>query len=150
MKQLLLGVQRKNHSLFLLPYYQSLLITEVEALLVLWVTAGSQHTAMSWLKVWDTDFGSAPQQRYSFRNSDRLSRAEKKKPVTHDNPNTTPWHLTCELTHKTREKSRKLSEILSRQPNYFKFSPDNKKTPINLYSDRLFLGVFVNGLGNYN
>lgn len=38
---------------------------------------------------------------------------------------TTPTQVpdTCELTHKTREKSRKLSETLSRQQNYFKFFP---------------------------
>lgn len=44
--------------------------------------------------------------------------------------------------------------------NFLKLSLDNKitsnfpqttkNTSINLYSDRLFLGIFVNGLGNYN
>lgn len=46
--------------------------------------------------------------------------------------------------------SRKVAEILSRQQNDFRFSPDIKMTSINLCTDRLFQGIFVNGLGNSN
>lgn len=77
-------------------------------------------------------------------------RKKKKLSVTYDNPQHKSRTAFLASYSQDQGTSQKVSEILSRQQNDFNFSPDNKKTSINLYTDSLFQGVFVNGLGNNN